>query len=57
MLILKASALQMRMDRGPEEFETFACVFIQTPSPVRVLPLIQEGELFIAQQIKNSSCS
>ncbi len=24
----------------------FACVFIQTPSPVRVLPLIQEGELF-----------
>ena len=56
MLILKASALQMRMDRGPEEFETFACVFSQTPSPVRVLPLIQEGELFIAQQIKNSSC-
>jgi len=30
----------------PEEFETFACVFSQTPSPVRVLPLIQEGELF-----------
>ena len=23
----------------PEEFETFACVFGQTPSPVRVLPL------------------
>ena len=30
----------------PEEFETFACVFCQTPSPVRVLPLIQEGEFF-----------
>ena len=30
----------------PEEFETFACVFCQTPSPVRVLPLIQEEEFF-----------
>ena len=37
--------------QGPEEFETFSCVFIQTPSPIRVLPLIQEGELLIAQQI------
>ena len=26
--------------------ECFACVFGQTPSPVWVLPLIQEGELF-----------
>ena len=30
----------------PEEFETFACAFGQTPSPIRVLPLIQEGEFF-----------
>ena len=29
-----------------EEFECFACIFGQTPSPVRVLPLIQEGEFF-----------
>ena len=29
-----------------EEFECFACAFCQTPSPIRVLPLIQEGELF-----------
>ena len=57
MLILKASALQMRMDRGWTGFENIACVFSQTPSPFRVLPLIQEGELLIAQQIKNSSCS
>ena len=28
------------------DFETFACVFSQTPSPFRVLPLIQEGEFF-----------
>ena len=25
----------------------FACLFGQTPSPVRVLPLIQEGEFFL----------
>ena len=31
----------------PEEFETFACAFGQTPSPIRVLPLIQEGEFFL----------
>ena len=30
-----------------EEFETFVCVFGQTPSPVRVLPLIQEREFFL----------
>ena len=58
MLILKASALQMRMDRvmwhscliifvlytlsfGAVEFDGSACVFGQTPSPIRVLPLIQ----------------
>ena len=35
MLILKASALQMRMDR----FENIACVFGQTPSPVLSLTL------------------
>ena len=29
-----------------EGVECFACVFSQTPSPVRVLPLIQEGEFF-----------
>ena len=28
--------------QGPEEFETFSCVFIQTPSPIRVLPLIHD---------------
>ena len=35
MLTLKASALQMRMDR----FENIACVFGQTPSPVRLKAL------------------
>ena len=29
-----------------EEFDSSVGVFGQTPSPVRVLPLIQEGELF-----------
>ena len=38
------------------EFDGSACVFGQTPSPIRVLPLIQEGELFIAQQIKKYYC-
>ena len=28
------------------KFENIACALCQTPSPIRVLPLIQEGELF-----------
>ena len=41
MLILKASALQMRMDRVllSEGFECFACAFGQTPSPVPIKAL------------------
>ena len=31
---------------------TFTCVFGQTPSPVRVLPLIQEGEYILFEILK-----
>ena len=33
MLILKASALQMRMDRGPEEFELLPVYSVKLPPP------------------------
>ncbi|MBE6268425.1 MAG: hypothetical protein E7092_05430 [Bacteroidales bacterium] len=51
MLILKASALQMRMDRGDErlkteEFDGVAGVFFQTPSPCGY-SLLSKRESFI----------
>ena len=43
---LRGMALIIFMLYKIEKFECFACIFGQTPSPVRVLPLIQEGEFF-----------
>ena len=32
----------MYIEANPvEEFETFACVFVRTPSPIRVLPALK----------------
>ena len=58
LLLAKRRWIQKLKFLKTEEFEAFACVFFQTPSSVRVLPLIQEGELFflvIQMVAKNSS--
>ena len=53
LLLDKRRWIQAQKRLKTEEFEYFAGVFGQTPSPVRVLPLIQEGELFaIIQRIR-----